>query len=284
LELFLDCLPCMHKQALEAAYESTNNIKLQEKIMDDAMKIITNYRKYDYAPELCRAVHRIVKQNTNNNDPYRKIKDSDIKEAEKLRDDIRNFTKNQNDILRGALKASATGNIMDTAILKNLNIKKCLNEELDKKFNKCDIKNLKSKLKKGNRILIIGDNSGEGVFDKILIELLSKKYQVTFAYRSEPIINDITKREVDIIGISDYADVISIGCSAPGALVNEFSHEFKKIFYNSDVVISKGQGNFEALSEIDRDIYFLLKAKCPRIAKALSVEVGDYVFELKNSF
>lgn len=282
MELFLDCLPCMHRQALEAAYESTDNIELQTKIMDDVIKVIANYRKYDYAPELCRAVHKVVKQHTNNQDPYRKIKESDIREAKKLEDDIREFIIMAEDNLKGALKASATGNIMDTAIFKDLDIKKCLNEELHKSFKKCDIEDLRKDLKKGSHILIIGDNSGEAVFDKILIEMLSKENKITFAYRSEPIINDITKREVDIIGIGDYAEVVSIGCSAPGALVKEFSSKFKEIFYSSDIVISKGQGNFEALSEVDRRIYFLLKAKCPKIAKALDVEVGDYVFELKR--
>ncbi len=282
MELFLDCLPCILRQGLEAAYESTDNTELQEKIMDDAVKVIADYRKYDYAPELCRAVHSAVKHHTNNQDPYRKIKDSDIKEAKKLEDDIRSFIKNGEDNLKGAIKASATGNVMDTAIFKDLDIKKCLEEELHKKFKRCDIEDLRSELKKDSSILIIGDNSGEGVFDKILIEMLSKDYRVTFAYRSEPIINDITKREVNIIGIGDYAEVVSTGCSAPGALVKEFSNEFKENFYNSDIVISKGQGNFEALSEVDRSIYFLLKAKCPKIAKALDVEVGDYVFRLKR--
>ena len=243
MELFLDCLPCIHRQALEAAYESTDNIELQEKIMDDAIKIIADYRKYDLAPELCRAVHRVVKLHSDNQDPYRRIKDSDIKEAKKLEEHIKDFINNQDDKLKGALKASATGNMMDSALYKDLDIKKCLNEELHKEFTRCDIENFKSDLKKDSSILIIGDNSGEGVFDKILIEMLSKEYHVTFAYRSEAIINDITKREVDIIGIGDYADVISIGSSAPGALVKEFSDEFKDIFYKSDIVISKGQGN-----------------------------------------
>lgn len=171
---------------------------------------------------------------------------------------------------------------MDSAIFKNLDIKKCLKDELHKEFKKSDLDHFKSELKKGSRILIIGDNAGEGVFDKILIETLSKDYQVTFAYRSEPIINDITKREVDILGIGDYAHTVPTGCSAPGALAKEFSDEFKEIFYKSDLVISKGQGNYEALSVIDRSIYFLLKAKCPKIAKSLNVEVEDYVFELKS--
>lgn len=282
MELFLDCLPCVHRQALEAAYESTSDPELQKKIMDDVIKVIADYRKYDYAPELCRAVHHVIKRNTGNEDPYRAIKDFDIREAKKIEADIRNFIDNEKDSLKGALKASATGNIMDSALFKNLDIKKCLNDELHKDFKRSDLNHFKSELKKQCRILIIGDNSGEGVFDKILIETLSKEHQVTFAYRSEPIINDITKREVDLIGIGDYADTVSTGCSAPGALAKEFSTEFREIFYNSDVVISKGQGNYEALSEIDRSVYFLLKAKCPKIANSLNVEVGDYVFELRN--
>jgi len=282
MELFLDCLPCMHRQALEAAYESTDDLQVQAKIMDDVIQVIADYRRFSCAPKLCRAVHRVVKEHTGNEDPYRGIKDFDIKAAQTLVKRIEAFIEKAKAPLEASLKAAATGNVMDTAIFKDLDIEKCLDEELAKAFYRCDIEDFKKDLEEGKTILIIGDNAGEGVFDKILIEKLSKKYNVTFAYRSEPIINDLTKREVELIGIDDYADTISTGCSAPGALVEEFTPSFNKVFYQSDVVISKGQGNFEALSDINRKVYFLLKAKCPKIAKALDVPLGDYVFKHNN--
>jgi uncharacterized protein with ATP-grasp and redox domains len=282
VKMFLDCLPCILRQALEAAYEASDDEFIHERIMDDAIKIISDHKEYSYAPQMARDVHSMVKKHLKDEDPYRRIKDSDICQASKLVDHINDFISKSEDPLLSAIKASATGNIMDSAIFKDLDIKGCLQDELEKEFTICDIDRFKWDLKKGSKILIIGDNAGEGVFDKILIEMLSKDHHVTFAYRNQPIINDITRREVDLIGIGQYADLISIGSSAPGALPDEFSEPFKRAFYKSDMVISKGQGNFEALSDIDRDIYFLLKAKCSKIAMALNANIGDYVFQYKG--
>jgi hypothetical protein len=127
---------------------------------------------------------------------------------------------------------------------------------------------------------MIGDNSAETVFDLVLIEELARAgLNVTYAVRSEPVINDATVKDAKAAGIDQIAHVISTGCNAPGTILEECSKEFLDRFYGADVVISKGQGNFESLSECDRDIYFLLKAKCIRVSDLLGADLGDYVFE-----
>ncbi len=112
-----------------------------------------------------------------------------------------------------------------------------------------------------------------------MAEYLSRDYKVIYAVRDVPIINDATVEDALKTGIADYSEVISTGCGMPGAVIESCNAKFQEIFNKADVVISKGQGNFEALSDTTRGVYFLLKAKCHRIAKALDVEVNEYVFK-----
>ena len=133
----------------------------------------------------------------------------------------------------------------------------------------------KEQLNKAEYVLYIGDNAGEGVFDKILIERLGKR--VIYAVRGIPIINDITLREAALIGLNDIAQIVSSGVHSPGLIMSEANEEFINMFDNADMIISKGQGNYEALSDNEKDIFFLLRAKCSIIARDIGVNEGDIV-------
>lgn len=279
MKIFLECLPCMLRQILEASYMVTDDELIHESIMDEALRILSEYRKYNCAPELCESMHSIVKKHSGDSDPYAEIKSRDISEALKLEPIIKDFATKGNNPLLKALKISATGNVMDSAIYSNLDIESCLMEEMEKPFAICDIDIFTKELGKIKTILIIGDNAGEVVFDKILAEHLSLNHRVIYAVRDMPIINDATVKDAIKTGISDYSKVISTGCGMPGAVFESCNTDFQNIFNDADIVISKGQGNFEALSDTKRGIYFLLKAKCARIANALDVGINEYVFK-----
>ncbi|MGB7980525.1 MAG: ARMT1-like domain-containing protein [Candidatus Nanopelagicales bacterium] len=278
MELFLDCLPCMLRQALEAARMASPDDAVQAAIMDDAMQVLTQHRSYSSAPAMAAAMHGIVKERSGLTDPYEQVKERDVAAALRLEPMLREFVSDGSDVLLSALKVSATGNVMDSAIFADLDIEACVSAELAAPFAVCDLDPFVADLAQARTVLIIGDNAGEAVFDKVLAEALSPGHEVVFAVRDQPIINDVTAREADVIGIAAHAAVVSTGCAAPGAILAQCSPEFTRLFEAADVVISKGQGNFEALSGADRRIYFLLKAKCPRLASALGVEVGEYVF------
>ena len=105
-------------------------------------------------------------------------------------------------------------------------------------------------------------------------------YLIPFQYavRSAPVLNDATAAEALASGVGEVARVVSTGCDMPGVLLAESSDEFLDLVQNADIVISKGQGNYETLSDCPRDVFFLLKAKCPVIARSLGVELNAYVF------
>lgn len=280
MELFLECLPCLLRQSLEAARMATPDEAVRAEIMDEAMATLTRYRTFGCAPELAAAIHEVVKERTGQADPYEGVKARDIAAALRLEPLIQAFAAAGPDPLLQALKVSATGNVMDSALFGNLDIEACVAQELEMPFAVCDVQALAGDLQDARTVLIVGDNAGEAVFDTVLAEELSGRCEVAFAVRDRPIINDVTAREAQAVGMDAHATIVSTGCAAPGAILAACSQEFQALFDQADIVISKGQGNFEAMSGAERRMYFLLKAKCPRIAHALGVDVGDYVLRL----
>ncbi|MCK5523558.1 MAG: DUF89 family protein, partial [Thiomargarita sp.] len=98
-----------------------------------------------------------------------------------------------------------------------------------------------------------------------------------FAVRGKPTINDALLKDAKDIGLCDIVKVIDNGAGFPGTVLNKCSKEFLDVFNNADLIISKGQGNYETLSNIDANICFLLKAKCPVVAEDLNAEIGDFI-------
>jgi len=279
MQLFLDCLPCLLKQALEAARMASPEEASRERIMDEALLTLPRPPTYGSAPALAEAMHAVVRTHTGLADPYLDTKMRDMRAALRLEPYLARFTASGPNTLLGALKVSATGNVMDSALYGELDIEACVAAELAKPFARCDLDAFTRDLEEAGTVLIIGDNAGEVVFDKFLAHELAKEHEVIFAVRDRPVINDATAADARFAGMDTHATIMSTGCAAPGAILDACSDRFRSVFNRADLVISKGQGNFEALSETPRTLYFLLKAKCPRIAQALGVEVGDYVLK-----
>ena len=281
MRLFLDCLPCLLRQVLEAARMASPDEATQARIMDEAMLTLSRHHGYRSAPAMAQAMHEIVKRQSGLADPYRDVKMRDMLAALRLEPTLKRFAESGPDLLLSALKVSATGNVMDSALYSDLDIEACVTAELEKPFAWCDLDAFARDLETASSVLIIGDNAGEVVFDKVLARELAKKHEVTFAVRGEPIINDATADDARFVGIDAHATIVSTGCAAPGTILDACTDDFRTLFDNADLVISKGQGNFETLSDAPRPLYFLLKAKCAKIAHALTVDVGDYVFQAK---
>lgn len=281
MKLFLDCLPCLLRQVLESSRMATDCERLQKEIMDEAISVLCRYDSFKNSPEIGRDMHNIVKERTGNKDPYFEIKQKDLQTALSLYPKIKKLISNKEDSLYWALKAAATGNVLDSAVGSGSDIEKNVDEELNKDFALCDHIILKQKLGSAKTILVIGDNTGETVFDGILLEQLSD-WDLVYAVRSAPIINDATTEEAYASGLNKYAKIMSTGCDVPGVILEECDKEFLDVFYQSDIVICKGQGNYETLSDCDRDVFFLLKAKCPVLAALLDVNINEYVFKFNK--
>ncbi len=275
MEFFLDCVPCVLRQTLESARMATADPASHKAVMDQAVCLLANETNFPSAPHATRALQQIVHAVTGDADPYRQVKTQHLAMAGRLLPEVRRLLLEKDDALYWALKASAMGNALDAAVSPSAAIHSA-QQELEKPFAVCDLPILRTKLETAKNLLLIGDNAGETVLDGLLLEQC-RHLRLTYAVRGAPILNDATADDAVASGVSDYAEILPTGSSLPGVDLRECSDAFLAQFYAADIVICKGQGNFETLWGCDRDLFFLFKVKCPVIAAALGMELNTYI-------
>lgn len=276
MKTYLDCIPCFMKQALRVGRLSTENEDEIKKILDTTGMLIPKISMELNPPEIATLVYDEIKKVTGNIDPYKKEKIDNIRKAISLLPDLYEIINNSADPLFTAAKIAIAGNVIDLGIYDSVNIEKEIINSISTELTINDFDKFRDDLSKAKHILYIGDNSGEAVFDKLFIQQIDKP--VTFVVRGEPILNDVTMVEAKLIGIHKVAEIISSGTKSPGNVLSNCDADYLKIMDEADLIISKGQGNYEALSDTDYPIYFLLKAKCRVIAREIGVDVGSMIF------
>ena len=281
MKTYLDCLPCFMNQALRAGRIATNNEHKIKSLLNEVGMLIQKIPMENTPPETGALIYKMVSEITGNLDPYKKIKEENIEHALHLYPNLKQKVKESEDSLLTAIRLAVAGNVIDLGVDKEFNLVEDIETISHQEFAIFDYELFKQELNKAKEILYIGDNSGEAVFDKILIEELGKP--VTFVVREIPVINDITFKEANFIGIDKIAKVISSGTTAPGTILKSCNNNFLEKFRNADMIISKGQGNYEGLSGVNRSIFFLLKAKCPVIARNLDVKENDIILKGKSN-
>ncbi len=283
MKLKIDCLPCICRQTLESARMVTGDENIQKDIMKKYAQLIPGAVEKDIsAPKLSADIQAYIKKVSGVDDPYKKVKENNLIKAAEILNVVKKEIKNAEDPFLAALLMAAMGNSIDAGVSLNVEIEENIERALKHSFKVSDYNMFLDDIDKAEAILFIADNTGEALFDKLLLQKL-KNYDlnITYAVREVPILNDITKKEALEIGIDKYADIISSGSKAPGMLMQTANSEFLAAYNKADIVLSKGQGNLEGLYQEEEEIYYLLKAKCELIAKILGVEIGDFLFIYK---
>ena len=280
MKTYLDCLPCFMSQALWAGRIATKDEKKIKELLDSVGCMIKAIPMDSTPPETGDLIYQKVREITGVDDPYKKIKESNINEAMALYPKLKQVINNSDNRLLTAIRIAIAGNVIDLGVGKEFNILEDMEKILIQEFAIFDFEEFKSQFEKAESILYLGDNAGESVFDKILIEELNKP--VTYVVRDVPVINDVTFEDAISSGLDEVAEIISSGSSAPGTILNFCNDAFLEKFNNADMVISKGQGNYEGLSNVDRSVFFLLKAKCYVIANNLDIKENDIVLKVIN--
>jgi uncharacterized protein with ATP-grasp and redox domains len=285
MKLNLDCIPCFQRQALQAVRFISDDEELHEKVLREVTKKLLESDWNLTPPELAHEVHRIVRSVANERDPYKEVKKESNDLVLKMYPTLKAKVDESKDPLRIAIRLAIAGNIIDFGPLQEFNLEKAVKEVLKKKFAIDDYKQLKEILKDAETLLFFADNAGEIGFDKLLVETLLKAKsfeKISFVVKGAPIINDATLEDAIYMGLCDLPNVefLNLSNGEAGTGPERNSQEVKRWIRNYDLVISKGQGNYEGLSEND-GLFFLLMAKCPVIASDLGVEVGDIVLKYK---
>ena len=273
-------MPCIMKQAYNTARRSTDDERIIRDILDRTAEYVTTLDMDRTPADASYFAYKTTRELTGNADPYEKEKRRYNDICLSIAPEIKKRIDSSDDPLYTAIKAAIFGNLIDLGIGFAFDIEKDMETIFSREPNINDYEELKKILTSERKnILYLGDNAGEIVFDRLFIEKIKDDHDVTFVVKKGPIINDATMVDAVQTGITDIVRVIDTGSDGIGVRWSEVSEEFRELYDSADLIISKGQGNFETNSDKPRIIFFLLKAKCDSVAKKLNVKFGDIVIK-----
>jgi hypothetical protein len=229
------------------------------------------------APDCARDIHGLYRKYIKNEDPFREVKRKSNDTVMQMSGELEQKIRNSEDPFTTALKLAIAGNIIDFAVNDNCDLEGTIEKVLNSDFAVDHSAKLREELKKAGKVLYIGDNAGEIVFDKLFIREIAH-HDLTYSVRGAPVINDATMEDAEYTGLTSMVKVISSEYDAPSTILEKSGEEFRTHFEKADVIISKGQGNLEGLiGESDPRIFFLLMVKCEVMAEFMNTETGSYV-------
>ncbi|MFP4446700.1 MAG: damage-control phosphatase ARMT1 family protein [Desulfosudaceae bacterium] len=282
MKTYIECIPCFVQQTLGAVRLATEDYSIQETVLREMLTAISRIDMEQSPPLMGREIHRHIREKVSRDDPYKTVKDQYNRLALDLLPALSERVKNADNPLETAVRLAIAGNIIDFGA--NLDIDPAV---VDKTIEKSltdplfgDIEGFARAVARADNILYLADNAGEIVFDRLLLEQLPRD-RVTVAVRGAPVINDATYEDARLAGITDMVPVIDNGTDIPGTFLEACSPSFVAAFQAADLVIAKGQGNYETLSDHPNagKIFFLFKTKCPVAARDMGCAVGRFVVQ-----
>jgi uncharacterized protein with ATP-grasp and redox domains len=277
MKTYLDCYPCFLRQALDAARLAKADNLQQKAVLDRVLDVLKRVGPLSKPPEIGDQVHRIVRQEVGDGDPYLAAKEACTRQAMALYPQFETLMVETNDPLGVAVRLSIAGNIIDFGPGQEYDLWGTVERVLTQPFAIDDQPAFRDALSSVGQVLYLADNAGETVFDRVLIETLD--VPVLYAVKGGPILNDATQEDALAAGVDQVAEIVSTGSDAPGTILDRCSEEFQRIYNEAELVIAKGQANYETLSEEGSKVFCLLQTKCPVIARDVGVPVGNIVFK-----
>jgi len=278
----VECIPCFARQALLTVRCATTDDAIQLRVMKEVGRLIADVSPDMCPPELAEQIYGVISALSGNEDPYKAEKQRANKLVLDLEPEFRDVLCKSDDALFSCVKLAISGNSIDLGITSDYgDIGVKAREVLAASLGVDDYASFRRSLEGAAHVLVVGDNTGEIVFDRMLIEQMRKVSDCRFTYmvRGRPVINDGTAEDAVAVGIDCLATIADTGDGAPGLVLSQCSEEALNLFMTADMVISKGQGNYEALSDAPRDVFFLLLAKCDVVSRELDTTLGAAVLK-----
>jgi len=278
----LDCIPCAVRQALEATRCASDDDLIRRHVMGEVLTALAAEADLDQSPpQVAQRIHRLVRRLTGDGDPYADLTRRSNSVALGALPRLRTLVDAAADRLAAATRLAIAANTLDAGM--NLaaltdaerdgatsegaanRLARALESSLEEPLHG-DVEEFREATSGARGILLLSDNSGEIIVDRLLIEQLPRD-RLTIAVRGAAVLNDATLEDAHVAGLDSLAPVIDNGSDAPGTLLADCSQDFLRVFRKAEVIIAKGQGNYESLSDVDADIFFLFKVKCPVVAQ-----------------
>ena len=286
MRIYLDCIGCFVRQALDAARLATDDEQIHKKVVDQVLRLAADLDMSQSPPVIGQHIHRLIRSLVGSDDPYYRVKKQFNSLALKLYPDLRKRIISSNNQLETAVRLAIAGNVIDFGVkssLSELEVKKTISDSLNGYLNPEQVQDFKNAVMEAEEIFYLADNAGEIVFDHLLIEQLPIE-KITVVVKGSPVINDATIDDANVVGLGRIVEVIDNGSDGPGTILETCSQAFRDRFEDADLIIAKGQGNYETLCDLDKNIFFILKAKCPVIARDLGCEVGEMILRKSKAF
>lgn len=281
----LECTQCMVLQALNVLRLDSHDEKTSQEFLKIILKEMEKIDYRDTPAVNSNFIYHAYSQFTGLPDPFLDIKVSSNNAALKIYPELEEIVESSPDPMYTSARAAVAGNEIDFGVhlsgKKTPDLKGIMEEIRNKPLSHDDFPTFAKDLKNASKVLYLADNAGEIVFDRLFInQIIKSGKEVVLVVKSAPILNDATDGDVKQVGLDKLVKVVETGNNCIGVNFKQISRELLYEFEDSDIIISKGQANFESLDEIKgKKIFFLLKAKCEIIARELGVDYLDVVFE-----
>ena len=274
-----ECYPCLCRLVHQAAGLATDDEELKAEAIREGLKVVDEKFSADVTTiDIATEIHQIVKGITANPDPYRTVKDEEIRISREL---ISEVSPAYPQDFKGYLALSVLGNVID--FFRDFDtIREDMRSQVE--FLIDDSDKFERRLEKATNVLFLADNAGEVFFDLPLLKWMARFVPVTYVVKGSPVQDDTTLEDLRLAGLEGELDrVITTGCATPGVLLHLASDEFRREFAAADLILAKGMGYYEALSEFPDDgrILHSLMAKCQPVADSLGVPLKSYVAMLR---
>ena len=285
MKTYLECYACFLRHGLEAARIAGLDEIQQKQVLNGIMEILKAMDLAATPPQIAQIIHKRIRDLSGNTDPYKEMKEEQNRCLLEMEGDLQRHISDSVNPLLGAIKLAGACNAIDMGPTRNWDrVEDLFNQLLSPRLGRFQVEDFLDSVSRADTLLYLVDNAGEIVCDKILLTFLRREVDadITLAVRGGPILNDATLEDAYTVGIDSLARVITTGSDAPGAILTGCSKEFLDVFEKADLVLAKGQGNYEALEGVKKEnIFFLLQVKCPVVARDLKAEVGEIVL-MKN--
>jgi uncharacterized protein with ATP-grasp and redox domains len=272
-----ECYPCIVRQAATAVKLAGVDTETQYHALNKVLHSLASSDHQLSPSDVAGETNRIIREVTGVDDFYLQKKKASHELAMSYLDQLRSLVSQGPDPLVQALKVGAAGNIIDVVHVEEYDLWEEVTTTVQGQLLGGGLPAFKDKLNSASFILYLADNVGETVFDRVLIETLA--LPVIYSVKSGPILNDATREDAIAAGIDQVAEIVENGTRSPGTVLSQASAEFLELIDKAELVLSKGQANYETLDDQGEKIFFLMRVKCPLLSQAVNAPVGSLLFK-----
>jgi uncharacterized protein with ATP-grasp and redox domains len=273
----LDCIPCFLRQTLEAARQITTDARVHEQIVREVLRMGAELDLGQPPPFVGQLIRRRLRESTGVRDPYQAAKARFNRLAMAALPEIAVIVERSPEPLLAAARFAIAANAIDMGVaaeLTDADVREALLGSADAPFHG-DAQDFRDAVADAEQILYLADNAGEIAVDRLLIEQLGPE-RVTLAVRGAPVLNDATLVDAHEVAMHELVEVIDNGSDVAGTILEDCSPGFRQRFQRADLIVAKGQGNFETLSDVASNTFFLFKVKCPVLSRHVGLPLGTH--------